>query len=484
MTAATAESRPRRHTARRVIRWIALVVVVVLIVTVGYVAFSYQHFVSGVTHIDAIPSSNSGSTSQSSGENILLVGDDHRPADATAAELAQLGTTDDGGGDNTDSMMVLHIGNGKATLISFPRDSWVDIPGFGYNKLNAAFALGSENGGGDAGGAQLLIKTIQNLSGLTINHFVRISMLGFYDVAQALGPIQVCLNEAVDDPYSTLNLPAGVSTLNAQQALAFVRQRHGLPLGDLDRVIRQQYFLSVEAKNFMSPATLLNPVKTQNVLSAVSSAIQTDPGMNFLNLAFQLRSLTGGNLASTTIPVEGTPTITVDGSPLSIVQVDPAAVQAFAENLVSESSSAYDSATPAAVGSVTVTVLNGGTVNGAASQNTSVLDQIGFKTGTPGDADSEATTTIEYPPGMESDAKALAAYVPGAAVEATSSVSGVTLVLGTDGLGVSRTSSGSGSAGSGSAGSGSSGSGGTATPSAGSGKTAVTSNGTRIPCID
>lgn len=471
----------RRRTAGRIVRWIAIVVVLVLIVTVGYVVFSYQHFVSGITHIDAIPSSNSAATG--TGENILLVGDDHRPANATAAELAQLGTTEDGGGDNTDSMMVLHIAGGKATLISFPRDSWVDVPGFGYNKLNAAFALGSENGGGDAGGAQLLIKTIQNLSGLTINHFVRISMLGFYDVAQALGPIQVCLNEAVDDPYSTLDLPAGVSTLNAQQALAFVRQRHGLPEGDLDRVIRQQYFLSTEAKNFLSPGTLLNPVKTQNVLTAVSSAIQTDPGMNFLSLAMQLRSLSGGNLTSTTIPIEGTPTITVDGTPVSIVQVDPSAVQAFAANIVDNSDSAYAAASPAPVGSVSVTVLNGGSVNGAAAQNTATLGSIGFKTGTPGDASPSATTTIEYPTGMEADAKALAEYVPGAAVVATNSVHGVTLILGADGLTVSRTASGTGSAGTGASGTGASGTGTSGTGSSGE-KTAIGANGAKIACID
>lgn len=473
-----ARPRRRRSTAGRVVRWVALIVVVVVVAAIAYTAYSYQHFVSGVTHIDAIPASNSSATADQ-GENILLVGDDHRPAGATAAELAELGTTEDGGGDNTDSMMVLHIEGGKATLISFPRDSWVDVPGFGYNKLNAAFALGSENGGGDAGGARLLITTIQNLSGLRIDHFVRISMLGFYNVAKALGPIQVCLNEAVDDPYSTLDLPKGVSTLNAQQALAFVRQRHGLPLGDLDRVIRQQYFLSVESKNFLSPGTLLNPVKTESVLSAVSSAIQTDPGLNFLDLAMQFRSLTGGNLTSTTIPIVGTPTITVDGAPLDIVQVDPQAVHAFIANLVSSSASAYASASPAPVKSVTVTVLNGGTVNGAAAANTQTLDAIGFRTGTPGDAGTQATTTIEYPPGQESDAKALAAYVPGASVEATSSVHGVTLVLGTDGLGVSRSSSGA------SSGTSSGGSGSSATPSApGSGTTAVTANGTRIPCID
>ena len=98
-----------------------------------------------------------------------------------------------------------------------------------------------------------------------------------------------------------------------------MRQRHGLPRGDLDRVVRQQYFLSVEAHKFLSAGTLLNPGKLSSVLDAVSGSLETDPGLNFLSLAAQLQGLTGGKLQSATIPISGTPTITVDGNDLSIV---------------------------------------------------------------------------------------------------------------------------------------------------------------------
>lgn len=410
-------------------------IVLALLVTGGYVFYNYQRFTSGITHIDAITHSNAPKTdADGTDQNILLVGDDHRPANATAQEMAQLGTEDDGGGTNTDTMMVLHVpaDGSKATLISFPRDSWVDIPGFGMNKLNAAFSLGSQNGG-EAAGAQLLIQTIQNLSGLTIDHFVRVSMLGFYNIVEALGPIQVCLNEAVDDPYSTLNLPAGVSTLNAQQALAFVRQRHGLAGGDLDRQVRQQYFLTVEARQILSAGTLLNPVKLQNVLDAVSSSIETDPGLNLIALAAQLHGLNANNITTATIPISGTPTITVDGQDLDVVEVDMAAMPGFIAGVIG-APSAYTSAKAAPVGSVTVTVLNGGETDGAATSATTALTDAGFATGTPGSADTQATTTIEYPAGLEAQAKALAPFVPGANVVLSSSVAGVTLVLGTDGL--------------------------------------------------
>jgi LCP family protein required for cell wall assembly len=438
----TSDSNPvirRRPTRTKIIlRWVAIAVVLIVVVAVGYVWYNYQSFVSGITHINAITSTDAPKSDiDGSAQNILLVGDDHRPAGATAAELAELGTQQDGGGDNTDTMMILHIaaGGGRATLISLPRDSWVNIPGYGMNKLNAAFSLGSQNGGGDAGGAKLLIKVVQNITGLTIDHFVRVSLLGFYNIAKALGPVQVCLNEAVDDPYSTLVLPAGTSTLDAQQALAFVRQRHGLPQGDLDRVIRQQYFLSIEAHKILSAGTLLNPVKLKNVLNAVSSSIQTDPGLNLLNLAGELHGLTGSKITSATIPVSGTPTIDVNGTPVSIVQIDTAAMPAFINSVIgTPSESAYSKAKASPVKDVKVTVLNGSDTDGIAATNTATLSTIGFKTGTPGSTATSTTTTIEYAPGKEGDAKALAHYIPGAALKSTDSVSDVTLILGTDGL--------------------------------------------------
>ncbi|QIZ99733.1 LCP family protein [Leifsonia sp. PS1209] len=427
--------RTRRSRTKRIIGWTAFGLAVILVVVGGYAAYSYFRFVNNVKHVDVISEQHKPKTDvDGSDQNILLVGDDHRPDGASQAELDQLGTTDDGGGTNTDTMMVLHIpADGKsATLISLPRDSWVDVPGHGMNKLNSAFSLGG--GATDAtSGAKLLIQTVQNLTGLTIDHYVRISLLGFYDIAQALGPIQVCLNNAVDDPYSQANFPAGVSTLDAHQALAFVRQRHGLPQGDLDRVVRQQYFLSVEAHKFLSAGTLLNPGKLSKVLDAVSGSLETDPGLNFLSLAAQLQGLTGGKIQSATIPISGTPTITVDGEDLSIVEVDTAAMPAFIQSLMG-TPSAFEKATAAKPADTTVTVLNGGETNGAAGTATATFAAAGFKTGTAGDADTQPTTVIKYPSGQEAQAKAVAAYLPGASVQETSSVSGVTVVLGDDGL--------------------------------------------------
>jgi LCP family protein required for cell wall assembly len=405
-------------------------VIVLLLVAIGYVVINYASFVNGVTHVNAILP---GGTSDDRDENILLVGDDHRPAGASAQELAQLGTTQDGGGLDTDTIMLLHVpaDGSNPTLISFPRDSWVNVPGFGMRKINAAFELGAARGG-DAGGAQLLIKVVQNLTGVTIDHYVRISLLGFYDVVNALGPVTVCLKEAVDDPYSGAHLPAGYSTLDARQALAFVRQRHGLPDGDLDREIRQQYFLSIEAHQILTAGTLLNPVKLHNVIAAVSSSIETDPGLNLLNLAAQVRGF-GGNLHSATIPILGTPTIIVGGVPLSIVQVNTAAMPAFIAGIVDTRSSSTPAPAPT---TITLTVLNGGHVNGAASAASTALSALGFHTGTPATGPAQTKTSVDYPAADAAAAKVVADYFPGSALVPDASLTQVQVVLGTDGIGV------------------------------------------------
>ncbi len=406
-----------------------VVVVVLVLIAVGYVAVNYQTFISGITHVNALVP---GGTSSGKAQNILLVGDDHRPAGASAAELAQLGTTQDGGGTQTDTVMVLHIpADGQnPTLISFPRDSWVNVPGAGMHKLNAAFEIGAATGG-DSGGAQLLVRVIQNMTGLTIDHYVRISLLGFYNVVNALGPVTVCLNHAVDDPYSGINLPAGVSTLGAREALAFVRQRHGLPDGDLDREIRQQYFLSIEAHNILSAGTLLNPVKLHNVLSAVSSSIETDPGLNLPNLAAQVKGF-AGHLSSATIPIIGTPTIRVDGAYVSIVQVNTTAMPAFIAGIVHPvvvKSTSVAAPTPS---TISLTVLNGRQVAGAAAAASTALKQAGFTVGAPGDATEQQSTTVNYPTGDAASAAVVARYLPRSTTKLVAGLKQIQVVLGAD----------------------------------------------------
>jgi LCP family protein required for cell wall assembly len=429
-------------------RIVAALMSLAVLVGSGYAWASYRSFVSQVTTVDAIAKPTAGPARHDldgADQNILLVGDDDRTG-ITPAELAELNTTLDGGGVNTDTMMLLHVpaDGSKATGISFPRDSWVDIPGFGKNKLNAAYNFGTGNGGGAAGGARLLISVIQNLTGLTIDHYVAVSMLGFYRIAETLGPIRVCLKQAAQDGYSGTNLPAGVSTLNASQALSFVRQRHNLPRGDLDREVRQQYFLSTEFRKIASAGTLLNPFRLQRLLTAVSSSIVKDPGMDLLKFAQQVQNLSAGNVTFATIPITGIPTITVGGNSVSIVAVDFAAIPGFIAKVIGRPT-AYDKATAAARSTVTVDVINAAGVARLATSTATALKGLGFGTYPPDSADPATATTIEYPAGMESQAKALAQVIPAAQVALSSRVSKLTLVLGTDGVRVNAPASGAAS---------------------------------------
>lgn len=160
------------------------------------------------------------------------------------------------------------------------------------------------------------------------------------------------------------------------------------------------------------------------MLTAVSSALETDPGLDLVAFAQQARNLSAGNVTFATI--------TVDGTQVSIVSVDRAAMPAFIDNVIGQPS-AYTTATPAAPGTVHVQVLNGSGINGAAAADTATLARFGFHPGPPGSVEATSTTTIKYPPGMAAQAKAVAAHVPGAVPAESTSVGEVTVVLGIDG---------------------------------------------------
>ncbi len=421
----------RRPRLRRVIAIVVVAIVAVIAIVGGYAFYNYQRFVSGVTHVQALVPMKTDI--DGAAQNILLVGDDHRPA---GASLAEIGMTSDGGGTNTDTIILLHLpaDGGHPTLISIPRDSWVSVPGVGMRKINSAFQIGATKGT-SADGAKLLVSIVQNMTGLEINHYVRVSLLGFYNVVKALGPVTVCLNHAVSDRASGANFPAGTSTLDARQALAFVRQRHGLPNGDLDREIRQQYFLSREVQQATAAGTLLNPGKLQSLVDAVSSSIETDPDLNIVTLAAEVKN--AGHMASATIPISGTPTIRVGSSRISIVQVNTAAMPAFIGSIIGRTvTTASVTLKPA---DVNVTVLNAGLTAGAATTATKTLTAIGFITEKPGNAPTQRSTKIEYAPGNEAAAALVARYLPSATRVPNPSVTGIEIILGTDGATVSST---------------------------------------------
>ena len=229
------------------------------------------------------------------GTNWLLVGSDSREG-LDEARQAELGTGDTAG-RRTDTMMLVHIpeSGGQPTMVSLPRDSYVDIPGKGKNKLNAAFAFG---------GSKLLSQTVENATQVRIDHYAEIGLGGFADITDAIGGVDMCVKERMKDPKANLDLQPGCQTLNGPQALGYVRTRES-PMGDLDRVRHQREFLAALTEKASSPEVLLNPFKFVPLILDTSGSFlvsDSDHVWHLGSLAFAMNGIASGQGVTTTVP--------------------------------------------------------------------------------------------------------------------------------------------------------------------------------------
>jgi LCP family protein required for cell wall assembly len=348
----------------RVLAWLGRTLVALvsasLLAAIGFGWFTYRTAADNVVRdnvIAAEPPAGSTRDLPRTEQTILLVGLDSR-TDAQGNPLPRevldaLRAGDANGEQNTDTMMVVHIPADpakKAFAVSLPRDSYVDIAGgFGTHKLNSAYARAKvsaandlRNAGADdatverdsvTAGRKNLIATVSALTGLTIDHYAEINLFGFSEITKAVGGVPVCLNEPVHDSYSGAYFPAGPQTLQGIDALKFVRQRHGLQNGDLDRVRRQQAFMAGLANQLFSSGTLTSPGRISDLVDALTKAVVLDQNWDVLSFASQLAGLTGDHIEFSTIPTGrinlSTPN---DGS---AVEVDPDAVRAYVQGLLS-----------------------------------------------------------------------------------------------------------------------------------------------------
>jgi len=259
-------------------RRIALVIGTVVAVLTAAVAGTYLWLDGKLNRDVTLPATSLAS----GGTNWLITGSDSR-AGLSRAEIDAMHVGFDEGTLNSDSIMLLHMGSGRPVLISIPRDSYVPIPGHGYNKLNAALAFG---------GANLLIETVENVTGLKIDHYMGIGFGGLVGVVNKIGGVQICLKTAIHDSYSGVNLSAGCHNLNGDQALSFVRDRHSFATEDLQRIQDQRAFISSLLKKATSPGVYLNPFTALPFGSTAASSMSVDKGTSLLDLvnaAFALR---------------------------------------------------------------------------------------------------------------------------------------------------------------------------------------------------
>lgn len=269
--------RRRKHGCCTV-AWIILAILAAL-------AIAFVLWVNGqINHVDALSGAE-----DTPGETTLIVGSDSREG----------WDGDDGTeGARTDTIMVLHKPeSGPVALISIPRDSYVAIPDHGKNKINAAFAFG---------GPQLLVETVEGLTGLTMDHYMEIGLSGVEDMVNAVGGVELCYDEDVSDEKSGLEWEAGCHLADGETALAFSRMRYSDPLGDIGRAERQRQVVAAVAEEILNPATLLNPTKLLPVTSATLGAFRVDEGTSFIGLAqiaLDLRAGLGGEAVTGTPPI-------------------------------------------------------------------------------------------------------------------------------------------------------------------------------------
>ncbi|HZU48060.1 MAG TPA: LCP family protein [Mycobacterium sp.] len=387
--------------AQRVIRAVATAAAVAVVLGTGVAWSKVRSFEDGIYHMFA-PSLGQGG--DDGAIDILLVGMDSR-TDAhgnplSSQELATLRAGDETA-TNTDTIILVRVpNNGKsATAISIPRDSYVSAPGLGKTKINGVYGQVREEkrvslvesgiaeteaeARGTEAGREALIKTVADLTGVTVDHYAEIGLLGFALITDALGGVDVCLKEPVYEPLSGADFPAGWQKLNGPQALSFVRQRHDLPRGDLDRVVRQQVVMADLAHRVLSGKTLSSPATLERLQGAIQRSVVLSSGWDIMDFVKQLQKLAAGNVAFATIPVLDEAGWSDDGMQ-SVVRVDSHQVQEWVGSLLHDQDQGKTEELAYSPAKTTADVLNDTDINGLAAAVSQVLVAKGFTAGNVG----------------------------------------------------------------------------------------------------
>lgn len=364
--------------------------------------------------------------------NILLVGVDKRD-DLSRRDQNKLKLGREVG-ERTDTMMLIHLSEDhrKVTVVSLPRDTWTTVPGQGQHKINSAYQFG---------GPKLTVKTVQEATGVPVNMYVEVNVLGFIDVIDALKGVTVCTAVPINDQKLAFALPAGTHQLDGVRALAYARTR-STARSDFDRIDRQQQVISAMLDRALSSSTLANPATLGAFVKSVQKTIKIDPADNLVGLAGQLRDTSLNDVKFVNVPIADVDFKTPTGES-AVLWDKEGARELFRritadEDLVKPSPkpSSTPSASPTQVPPqrVTLKVLNGTLITGLGARTKTGLLAAGFQVpDEPGNTSRKdhKKTIVRYGPGREDAARTVAAAIPGSELRQVD-IDGIEVIVGSD----------------------------------------------------
>ncbi|MEU8120925.1 LCP family protein [Spirillospora sp. NPDC049024] len=423
-------------------------------------AWAFQNYVTGMIDKVSVGGLGKGKDTPKGAMTILVAGVDRRQGlTKEQQKAAKLGHEP---GERSDTMMLVHVSrdHDSVSVVSLPRDSYVTIPGHKSNGSEGAKGTrvparpGKLTWAYQFGGPDLTVSTVKQATGVSIDHYVEVNFYGFVHMVDALGGVDVCTEQAIDDKKSGLRLPAGKSHVDGLKALAFARARYSLTGGsDLGRIDRQQQFIASMMKQALSTRTLGDPVKSTKFLNASLKSLRVDEKLadNLPGLADQMKNLSTDDLTFAKVPLSNPGYNAVlwnSPSPQSTVQWDQHKARDLFTRLRRDQPLAAESPKPSATPTkkaedeltvppdeISVRVLNAIGTRGLATQAGGQLRKAGFKVSVaPGVARrGQQTTQILYGPKREDSAKTLAAAIPDAKLKKVSSLgSQIQVMVGAD----------------------------------------------------
>ncbi|RAJ79398.1 LytR family transcriptional attenuator [Streptomyces sp. PsTaAH-137] len=447
-------SKPKKKPkAKKILLWTSGSLAFVVLATAAGAYFYYEHLNGNLTVTDTPEAKNSFSKDEAF--NVLIIGTDKRTGKGNE------GYGDKGSVGHADTNILLHVSKDRsnATALSIPRDLIVDIPdctdkdgkviaGTSQVRFNTSLGQYDRTPG-------CTMKTVKAVTGITPDHFMMVDFNAVKTLTSAVGGVDVCVGKDVDDKESHLKLKAGTSSVEGEQALAFLRTRHSFGnQGDLDRIKVQQQFLGSLARKMSSSDTLTNPSKLTSLAEAATKALTVDQGIGTLNklkdVALELKKVPTKNISFVTTPVLDNPAEKVKATVVVNEAQAPAVFNAIKNDVslteTKKKKKAAESAklkgTKSEASEVRVDLYNGSQKTGAAQETLTWLQNSEgvTKSSQLGNKPTQKTTTLEYAPDQADQARRLAdimglpasAMKPGKSEKNDQGLPAIILVLGQD----------------------------------------------------